>query len=230
MTLVFGVENTRPKDLGHDWHANFIADFEPFLKSFEKFTNSLERGKSEQSKASAKWWKESMPDYKERVKKAKAVRSNPLPSAEELKGVITDCNKALDFIVAAPTTIRVGNLNLPKPEEIDESVKVLLKGFGIKMNAESRKDAEKRAIEKFSRIANDFGGIVINATQSSFLLIELAVLDVLLSRHHTLANYPTNEVVYDKKLPLIKSFEELHSLLQRSLTLARQVLQLPPRS
>jgi hypothetical protein len=224
MKRVFGVKKTKPEDLGHDWHANFIGDLDPFLRSFEEVTKSLEKGKSEQSKAAVKWWKNSIPDYKERVKKAKAVKPNPIPSAEELNGIIADCNKALDLIIAAPDTVKVGDLNLPKIDEIDESLKVVLKGYGVNLDEESRKSVESKALAKFSRIISDFNGIIVSATQSSFLLVELAVLNVVLSRHHILANYPTNKVVYDKKLPLIERFENLHSLLRRSLDLARHCL------
>jgi hypothetical protein len=221
MTSVFGVEKTTPEKLGHNWHINLIGDFAPFLDSFEGITGSLEGGKSESMKAAAKWWKDSIPDYKERVKKASAVKANPLPSMEELDATIKDCNKALDLAAALPATLKLPEVNVPNTEDIFVSLDKSLRAFGIKVDKKTRKNAEEKALSKLPNLTKDFNAMFVKAAQSSYLLIALMVLNVHLQQHHTLANYPTKKVVYDKKLPLIARFEELRMLLQRSHDMAK---------
>ena len=103
METFFGAKHTEPKDLGHDWGAQMVKDLEPFLDSLEKMVRPM--GKSDSLRQAADWWKTSLPDYRERLEKAKQLKSNPLPSLTEFDGVIKDCNKILELSREVPSKI-----------------------------------------------------------------------------------------------------------------------------
>ena len=223
MASFFGVKKTRPEDLGHAWGENLLDDFVPFLSSFEQITKALKAGKSEPSRSAADWWKDAIPDYKAKLEAARATKENPLASLNELDATIKDCNKAIDLALALPSTLNLPEPKPPSSEDIAASLDKGLRAFGIKLDKKTLKDAEATARSRTPGFVKDFNGVFLKSAQFSYLLVSLMVLNVHLQKHHTLANYPTKRVVYDKKLPLVARFAELHALLQRCLDFGRSL-------
>lgn len=221
---VLGIQNTGPEHLGHNWHANLMVELTPFLDSFEKVTKSLEKGKSDSSRTAAGWWAKTIPDYRDSLEKAKKVRSIPLPDLKEMDAVIKDCNLALETAANLSSTLNLPAPNPPDAKDIALSLNETLKSFGVKVDKESKKKAESIASARIPVFMSGFNAMFLEVAQQAYLLIVLMILNVYLQKHHTLANYPTSKVVYDKNFPMIVRFVELHGLLQRCFDLTKALL------
>jgi hypothetical protein len=123
--------------------------------------------------------------------------------------------------LALPQSLNLSEVKPPPSEDISANLDRTLKAFGIKLDRKTLKQAEIAAGAKVPKITKDFNDMFLKSAQSSFLLITLAVLNVHLQQHHTLANHPADKVVYDAKLPMVARFEEIHALLQRCLNSAK---------
>ncbi len=165
----------------------------------------------------------SFPDYRQRIKTAQQVKPIPAPSLKELDALILDCNKILDL----SEDVKIGDLPnapLPIPNNIDQMVKTLFEDAGLKIKAEDRRKLEAEVLKKFpTSISTET--LLRTVTRSIYLLMPLAMLNVYLCKHHTLATYPNTEIKCDNEFPLIVRFPEMKALVGRAIELTRKSAQ-----
>jgi hypothetical protein len=214
-----GVKYLTPKALGHDWHVQLLDDLDPFLNTFEAVGTSF--GNRRPGWRVTKFWGLNAPDYRRRVEAAKRVKSTPAPNAEELDGVLKDCNRFLDQAAETASKMKPIKVKIPKASQVDRAAKASLKRAGVYAPRELRKEIEEELLTKFK---SDADRVVRNIPETVILvhiLLTMAALNVYLHRHHVLGEYPTSEVRYDEAFPLVAKFSELRALLLRGLDMAK---------
>jgi hypothetical protein len=72
-----GMKYRTPKDLSHNWHERMLEDLTPFLDTMGP-VGQLFRNKPG-GRDTAEFWKKAIPDYRERLKKARAVKAKSRP-------------------------------------------------------------------------------------------------------------------------------------------------------
>jgi hypothetical protein len=112
-----------------------------------------------------------------------------------LDHLLKDCHEILRLASEFPQGISTGELKLPKTTVRSERL--------------TRRPSETWVPQ------------MIRTVQTLHVLIVLAALDVYLSRDQTIAAQATNAIEYGTSAAPVKRFDELHSLLERTLALVR---------
>lgn len=213
-----GLKYRVPKDLSHNWHERMFEDFAPFLNTMEP-VGKLFQNKPGGEKT-AEFWRKAIPDYRQRLEKAKAVKAIPKPTLQELDGVLNDCNRILDGLEDTLSKLNIGKVNVPNQDLLDGLVASYLKKAGGSMKKDERLALENAELSKFKPFLDNFDLEFKRIVKHAEILVTLAVLNVYLYQHHTMGSYPSSQ--YTETFPLVVRFNELSYLLQRILDLSSE--------
>jgi hypothetical protein len=212
-----GLKFTTPKDLGHYWHERVLADFVPILDKFEEIGEAF--GNQAGGWRTTKFWRSAIPDYRERLEKARAIRAIPNPTQQELDDVVKDCNRALDALDDYLKKINLRKVKAPNLRLIDKVVTRKMRGSGQYARREERRAWEEEALLEAKPLIDGFVAVFKRIVEISRILLTLAVLNVYLCEHHTTGSYPSS--LYTRTFPMVVRFTELSSLIQTALNRAK---------
>jgi hypothetical protein len=213
-----GMKYRAPQALSHNWHERMLEDLSPFLDTMDPVGKLFK--KRHGGEDTAEFWKKAIPDYRQHLAKARAVKAKPRPTLQELDGVLSDCNRILDSLEDRLSRLNIGKVNIPGPDILDSLVKSFLKSAGVSVKKEERLALENAELLKFKPFLENIDPEFKTAVKRSQILLTLAVLNVYLYQHHTRGSYPSSQ--YTESFPLVVRFNELSSLLQRILDLSSE--------
>lgn len=213
---VVGVPPSTPREYGHAWHRKMLDVLETFICSFDNIAKSMEgiRLSEQNVMQNISQFRKSVPDFKERIMRARKVKTNPNPSLQEIDGVIKYCNELLDSSLKAEAEARASVQKIKLPDK-----KVILR----KIEKRLKIKVDKETLKKIDRIyGKNPVEYVTNLVIFSETLIILAILNVYLVPHEYISRYPDAKMdfAYDENLSIVVRFNELTSLLRRCLKFA----------
>jgi hypothetical protein len=208
-----GLKFRVPEKMGHDWHERLLEDFVPYLDSIEKVAEMF--GNQSEGWRTKRFWRGTIPDFRERLAKATAIDPVPKPPLEELDAVLKDCNKALDALEVSLGKLNLRKVKAPNRRVLDRLVKGYLKRKRSYLSREDRWAIEEATVEWLKPFLENFASEYRRIVEISHILLTLAVLNVYLSKHHTVGSYPS--YLYTEAFPMVVRFSELSSLVDRML-------------
>ena len=218
---IVGTKYRTPKALDHNWHVRFLEDLNPYIDTFEEIGTSF--GIQKPGWRVTQYWRSKAPEFRRKVDAARKIKSKPSPRLKELTANIDYCTKLLDEMVASYSKTKDLKLKLPKPRQLDQPAKVALKRGGLPyIPREFRREMVELLLEGFKPKAPSFAKNVKEVVFLVQVLLVLAVMNVFLGLHHQLGEYPTSQVRYDEKFPMVAKFSDLKAFLDRSLRLAKE--------
>lgn len=207
------VKHKQPEQLSHNWHERLFKDLPGYVDTLEWAGSQYEGKKGGESTAA--FWQATVPDWREKLKKARAVKANPKPSLEHLDAILKDCDNLLSQLDETIGRIKIPQAQLPSLELTDALVVSFLKEFGLKMKASERHSREKAELANYHDLVSNLESVTKSAAERTILLMILAVLNVHLWEHHTTGSYPSSQ--YSETFPMVVRFNDLASLLERIL-------------
>lgn len=218
---IVGTKYRTPKALDHNWHVRFLEDLNPYIDTFEEIGTSF--GIQKPGWRVTQYWRSKAPEFRRKVDAARRVKSKPSPRLKELTANLEYCTKLLDETEASYSKTKDVTLKLPKPRQLDQPAKVTLKRHGFPyIPREFRREMVELLLEGFKPRAPRFAKNVKEIVCLVQILLVLAVMNVFLGLHHQLGEYPTSQVRYNERFPLVAKFADLKSFLDRSLQLAKE--------
>jgi hypothetical protein len=218
---IVGTKYRTPKALDHDWHVRFLEDLNPYIDTFEEIGTSF--GIQKPGWRVTQYWRSKAPEFRRKVDAARKIKSKPSPRLKELTANIDYCTKLLDEMEASYTKTKDLKLKLPKSRQLDQPAKVALKRGGLPyIPREFRREMVELLLEGFKPKALGFAKNVKEIVFLVQVLVVLAAMNVFLGLHHQLGEYPTSQVRYDEKFPMVAKFADLKAFLDRSLRLAKE--------
>lgn len=215
-----GVKHKQPEQLSHNWHERLFEDLGGYLDTME-YAGGKFKGKKG-GETTAAFWESSVPDWRERLKKARAVKAKPKPTLEELDGILKDCNRLLGELDGMIGRINVPEVKLPGLDLTDDFVRSILKDAGIKLKKSERLAIEEAELPKHAHLLANLGSVMKETSERVSLLMLLAILNVYLYQHHTMGSYPSSQ--YSETSPMVVRFGELASLLERILERTKRAI------
>jgi len=193
-----------------------VDELPDFLDPIKESIGSMDASKSLREVAES--WNDDYPAHGVEAEKSRIPNPNP-DATKELDHLLKDCEEILRLASAFPRIISTGELKLPKTE--------------VARPLSSRSPDSPAAIDRVSRRTKirrnpsdrwpgeEWVPRMIRMTQTLHLLLVLAVLDVYLSNRRTPADHQTRASEYGRRAAAVQRFDDFHSLLGRSLALAR---------
>jgi predicted GIY-YIG superfamily endonuclease len=212
-----GLRALAPIKYGHEWHAKLVKVLEVFVGSFDNITSELVSKRIPDNPtifSEVERIRQYLPDFRERINKAKNVKGNPAPSVEELTAVIAVSHERLDSLDEAEREMEKKFKKISRRKK-EQFFKEIEKEFKAKVDGPT--------LEKIKQLMKmDMKEFFKKRLPYSQTLIVLAILNVYLLPHYQAGRYPNSQnIVYDGTLPIIQKFHDILSLLRRCIVIAK---------
>lgn len=218
---IVGTKYRTPKALDHNWHVRFLEDLNPYIDTFEEIGTSF--GIQKPGWRITQYWRSKAPEFRKKVDATRNIKSKPSPRLKELTANLEYCTRLLDETEASYAKTKDLKLKLPKPRQLDQPAKVALKRRGLPyIPREFRHVIVELLLEGFKSRAPTFTKNVKEVVFLVQVLLVLAVMNVFLGLHHQLGEYPTSQVRYNERFPMVTKFTDLKNFLSRSMQLAKE--------
>jgi hypothetical protein len=214
-----GVADVSPSAYNHDWHKHFLKALKPFVDLMGNAAGSVST--SDPLKSAFDDLARLVPDYDSKLQGARGVPSIPIPTLAEIDAVIMKCREYIDASTKESFGVVISNADIPGAEVIDRIVRQEVARLSISLGPAERKSLEDRIRKQFPD-SSWYGKVAGPVMQASVLLVAMAMLNVFLWKHHTMAVYP-GKVIYDPNFPLVQRYDELASLVGEALNQGEQI-------
>lgn len=214
-----GVADVSPSDYNHDWHKHFLKALGPFVNLMGNAAGSVSA--SDPLKSAFDDLARLVPDYDSKLQGARGVPSIPIPTLAEVDAVVMKCREYIDASMKESFGGVISSADVPGAEVIDRIVRQEVAKLSMALSPAERKSLEDRIRKQFPN-SSWYDKVAGPVMQASVLLVAMAMLNVFLWKHHTIAVYP-GKVTYDSNFPLVRRFNELASLVGDTLDQSEQI-------
>lgn len=198
------------KYYSHDWHYKLLDVMDGFIGKFDKLSEFIISNKLADKKTAPQIleFRDSVPDYKLRIKNAHKLQANVNPSIDELNEVILFCLGKLELTSKAVEKVKTKMDKFKMPDK-KRLVREAEKAYGTKLDSDGRKVVDRLWVLNFSDYAQRM--VVFSQT-----LIILAIVNSYLLPHESISRYPfgQTDITYNPYTPIVRKTKDFSVVTQ----------------